>query len=512
MNTPRVRFAPSPTGHLHIGGARTALFNWLYARKTGGTFVLRIEDTDAERSTKESYEAIIDAMTWLGLDWDEGPEKGGPFGPYMQSARSLMYHNETEKLLESGHAYRCFCTPEEIEELRREAIEAGEHPDYDGRCRRLPDEEIADRIERGMPHVVRFRIEPGQTKFRDVIRGEFTFDNDEIEDFVIRKSDGHATYNFAVVVDDARMEISHVIRGDDHLSNTPKQVNVYRALGYRLPRFVHLPMILGSDRARLSKRHGATSVQEYRSMGYSPDGLLNYLALLGWSLDGATEFFTRQSLIDKFSLKRVTKNPAAFDEEKLKHINSEHFKKLDPLQKVALVYRKLVEEKILPADFDVPEYGANGAGATPALNGEVDSAHKDVIPRLGFIVNVMGNRLGGVAEVPEKMGYFFKDDYPRDPEAVAQHLASPDAPQRLERIAAALEELDDFGHADIESAVRGAADELGIKAGELIHPCRVALTGGSVSPDIFAVVQLLGRGKSVERLRSAAREASQAAG
>ncbi|MCH7548766.1 MAG: glutamate--tRNA ligase [Candidatus Krumholzibacteriota bacterium] len=506
MNTgsPRVRFAPSPTGHLHIGGARTALFNWLYARKTGGTFVLRIEDTDAERSTKESYEAILDAMTWLGLDWDEGPGKEGRFGPYLQSARTVVYHNETEKLLESGGAYRCFCTPDELDELRREAIESGRAPKYDGRCRRLPSDEVDDRVARGIAHVVRFRMEPGETKFRDVIRGEFTFNNDDLDDFVIRKSDGNPTYNFAVVVDDAKMEITHVIRGDDHLSNTPRQVAVYRALGYRLPRFAHLPMILGSDKSRLSKRHGAASVQEFRDLGYSPDGLLNYLALLGWSLDGSTEFFTRSTLIDKFSLKRVTKNPAAFDENKLKHINAEHFKRLDPLKKVSFVYRKLVEEKILPADFEVEEYCANGSGAVATLNGEVDPAHKDVIPRLGFIVNVMGNRLGGVTEVPAMLRYFFKDDFERESGAYEKYLSGADSAQLLERLATVLEGLENFSHADIERAVRSLAEELGVKAGDLIHPCRVALTGGAVSPDIFAVVQLLGRAKSVERLRDAA--------
>ncbi|MGD8414913.1 MAG: glutamate--tRNA ligase, partial [Candidatus Latescibacterota bacterium] len=291
----RVRFAPSPTGHLHIGGARTALFNWLYARKTRGAMVLRIEDTDAERSTEASYSAILESMEWLGLDWDEGPGKEGPFGPYVQSARSVVYNAEVETLLESGNAYHCFCTPEELEELRREALEQKRVVRYDGRCRRLPEDEVRFRLQNNVPNVVRFRFPEGTTRFRDVIRGEFETDNRELDDFIIRKSDGRPTYNFAAVVDDARMQISHVIRGDDHLSNTPKQVQLYRALGYRLPKFAHLPMILGGDRSRLSKRHGATSVLEYRKLGYTPDGLVNYLALLGWSLDGKTEFFTRRS-------------------------------------------------------------------------------------------------------------------------------------------------------------------------------------------------------------------------
>ena len=500
MNTPaiRVRFAPSPTGHLHIGGARTALFNWLYARKTGGAFVLRIEDTDAERSTRESYEAIIDGMRWLGLDWDEGPEKDGSYGPYVQSARRVTYHNAAETLLTEGRAYRCFCTPQELEELREEATK------YDGRCGQLPEEEVRDRLDRGMPHTIRFRMEPGTTKFFDVIRGEFNFENEELDDFVIVKSDGHPTYNFAVVVDDATMDISHVIRGDDHLSNTPRQVCVYRALGYKLPRFVHLPMILGEDKARLSKRHGATSVQEYRDAGYLPDAMINYLALLGWALDGSTEIFTRDALVEKFSLKRVSKNPAAFDQKKLDHINAEHFKMLDPLEKVSLVYRRLVVDGTLPADFAPAEYHpeSNGNGGV-SLNGEVDPAHQDTIPRIGFIVNVLGNRLTGVDDAG-KLRYFFKDDYRREPEAVEKHLSGAEASGRLARLADVIDAVEPFTHDGIEGAVRGLAEELGVKAGDLIHPCRVALTGQAVSPDIFAVVQLLGKEKSVERLRAAA--------
>jgi glutamyl-tRNA synthetase len=507
----RVRFAPSPTGHLHIGGARTALFNWLYARKTGGAMVLRIEDTDAERSTRESYEAILDALEWLGLDWDEGPVKGGEYGPYLQSARSVVYRSEADRLVEAGSAYRCFCTPEELEEMRADAAEAGGDSRYDGRCRRLPGDEVASRVAKGVPHVIRFRVDEGRTRFRDLVRGEFDFDNVEIDDFVVVKSDGRPTYNFAVVVDDARMEISHVIRGDDHLSNTPKQVLVYKALGYRLPKFVHLPMILGSDRSRLSKRHGATSVQEYRRAGYLPDGLVNYLALLGWALDDKTEIFTRQSLIEKFSLKRVSKNPAAFDEEKLRHINAEHFKRLDPMERVTLVYDKLVEEGVLPADFHADEWHTpNGFNGTAMPAGVDEPVYKDELARIGFILNVMGNRLAGVGDAPSLLRYFFKDDYARDPDAHDKHLGEAAVAERLEVLAAAIEDVETFGHDDVERAVRALADDLGLKAGDLIHPCRVALTGGAVSPDIFAVIQLIGQAKCVERLRAAARAVAEA--
>ncbi|UCH83675.1 MAG: glutamate--tRNA ligase, partial [Candidatus Latescibacterota bacterium] len=367
---PRVRFAPSPTGYLHIGGARTALYNWLYARKTGGVFVLRIEDTDAERSTEESYRSIIEALSWLGLDWDEGPERGGPFGPYVQSARQVLYHTEVRRLIERGQAYHCFCTPDELAEIRNEAMQQRESPRYDGRCRNLPTDEVERRLARSVPHVVRLRMPEGETRFFDMIRGAITFDNAELDDFVLIKSDGKPTYNFAAVVDDAKMQISHVIRGDDHLSNTPKQVVIYRSLDYSVPKFAHLPMILGSDRTRLSKRHGAASVQEFQRMGYLSESLVNYLALLGWAYDDKTEFFTKENLVKKFSLKKVSKNPAAFDSDKLDYIDGEHFKRLDPMKRVALVYDKLLDEGVLPGDFQPAEWapaetaGVGGHGAS----------------------------------------------------------------------------------------------------------------------------------------------------
>lgn len=494
----RVRFAPSPTGHLHIGSARTALFNWLYARKTGGVMVLRIEDTDAERSSQESYDAIIESLKWLGLDWDEGPVKGGPYGPYVQSARSVMYRNETEKLLASNAAYHCFCTPEELEELRRET-----NMKYDGRCRKLPADEVVTRLSQNIPHVVRFKLPEGVTRFHDVIRGAVEFNNEELDDFVIRKSDGHPTYNFAVVVDDAKMEITHVIRGDDHLSNTPKQVLLYKALGYRLPKFAHLPMIMGGDGARLSKRHGATSVQEYKRLGYTCDGLINYLALLGWSLDGKTEFFTRSALTEKFSLKRVSKNPAAFNTEKLDHINSEHFKRLKPLQKVSLVYQRLIGDKILPPDFRVEEWTDARGNGGDGPDGDSDELFRVEAPRLGVIINTMGNRLRSVSEAGARLAYFYKDDYPRNAEAYKKHLSGRNVQEMLNGLAAVIEKVEPFNRSEIEKAVRGTADELGVTAGVLIHPCRVALTGDDVSPDIFAVIHLLGKRKCIERLRKA---------
>lgn len=504
----RVRFAPSPTGHLHIGGARTALFNWLYARKVGGTFILRIEDTDAQRSTEESYAAIIDAMQWLGLDWDEGPIKGGPFGPYVQSSRQVLYHTEAQTLLEQKKAYRCFCTPEELEEMRTEATEAGQAPRYDARCRLLPDEEIEHRLRHSMPHVIRFRMPPGETKLYDVIRGTIAFDNDDLDDFVLIKSDGKPTYNFAAAVDDAKMQISHVIRGDDHISNTPRQIVLYKALDYRLPRFAHLPMILGSDRSRLSKRHGAASVQEFRRMGYLSDAFVNYLALLGWSLDGETEFFTRDNLIEKFSLKRVSKNPAAFDPNKLNHIDGEHFTRLPLMEKVALVFDRLQEESVFPSDFNVGEWSVmeleNGERASVLESKEKNPSHyRDELPRLAIILKIMGNRLKNLKDASDMLAYFYKDDYATDEEAYEKHLNSPETAEHLAELRDRLGGLPAFDRAEIERVTRELADEVGVKAGDLIHPCRVALTGRGVSPDIFSVIHLLGQAKSTERLGAA---------
>jgi glutamyl-tRNA synthetase len=504
----RVRFAPSPTGHLHIGGARTALFNWLYARKTGGVFVLRIEDTDAVRSTEESYRAILDALEWLGLDWDEGPNKGGAYGPYVQSARQVLYHTDAQRLIDKRQAYRCFCTPEELEEMRSDAMEQGQSSRYDGRCRNLPDDEVEQRLARKVRHVIRFEMPAGETKVYDLIRGPITFNNDQLDDFVLMKSDEKPTYNFAAAVDDAKMRISHIIRGDDHLSNTPKQILLYKALGYPIPKFAHLPMILGADKTRLSKRHGALSVQEFRRLGYLSDGLINYLALLGWALDDKTEFFTRANLIQKFSLKRVGKNPAAFDPDKLNHIDGEHFKQLSLMEKVVHVFDKLQEEKVFPSDFDVSEWSIteldNGERASVIERKESDSSHyREELPRLAIIIKLMGNRLKNLKDAPRVLTYFFKDDYPVDSGAYEEYLSSPQTAGHLQDLARDLEQLPTFERGAIETAARELADRHGIKAAEIIHPSRVALTGTSVSPDIFSVIHLLGRAKSVERLKNA---------
>ncbi len=506
----RVRFAPSPTGHLHVGGARTALFNYLYARMAGGAFILRIEDTDVERSTEESYQAILEGMRWLGLNWDEGPDTGGNYGPYLQSARDVLYHSEAKKLIDRDKAYYCFCTPEELEAMKFEARQKGLPPRYPGKCRNLSPGEVEDRLNRNIPHVIRFRMpEEGEVRFRDKIRENLTFSNSDLDDFVLVKSDRRPTYNFAVVVDDAHMKISHVIRGDDHISNTPRQIHLYRELGYKVPKFAHLPMILGSDGSRLSKRHGATSIQYYRKKHYLPDAMVNYLALLGWSYDGKTELFSRKALIKKFSLNRVSRNPAIFDMDKMEWVNAEHFKRIDLKQKAMYVYEILEEKGYLPPEFkvDLSPVDLKVIPGTEPVGENSWEEHEGMdyqeFQRLLLIVKALGNRLKLLKDVPRMLGYFYTDDYEEDESAVRRHLLRPEVGGRLNALADELEKLQYFDYASAEEALRGLADRMDIQAGELIHPCRVALTGKSVSPDIFWVVVLLGKSKSVERLRRA---------
>ncbi|MEQ1833990.1 MAG: glutamate--tRNA ligase, partial [Candidatus Eisenbacteria bacterium] len=334
----RVRFAPSPTGYLHVGGARTALYNYLFARAMGGTFVLRIEDTDAERSTDASVDAILGGMRWLGLTWDEGPGAGGESGPYFQTQRRALYDASARQLEEMGRAYPCFCTSEQLEARRTEQLARGEDPRYDQRCRVLTPDERAARLAAGERAALRFRLpEPQEVAWDDIVRGRVSFQSEVLDDFVLVRGDGLPTYNFACVVDDLHMRISHVIRGDDHISNTPRQLLLYRALGAEPPLFAHASMILGPDGKRLSKRHGATSVEAFGELGIIPEGLLNFLALLGWALDGKSEMFTLAELEQVFRLERVNPNPAVFDTQKLEWMNGQHLKRLDEADRVARI-------------------------------------------------------------------------------------------------------------------------------------------------------------------------------
>ncbi len=482
----RVRFAPSPTGFLHVGGARTALFNWLFARNQGGKFILRIEDTDLERSTEESYQAIIDAMKWLGLDWDEGPIVGGDYGPYAQSERRDLYREWAQRLLQEGKAYYCFCSSEMLTGMREEQKKQGKDPKYDGRCKLLLPDEVGHRIAEGQPHVIRFKMpQEGETVVHDIVRGDVTFNNTQLDDFVIIKSDGYPTYNFAVTVDDALMKISHVIRGEDHLSNTPKQIRLYHELGIEPPRYAHVPLILGEDKTRLSKRHGATSVGQFKTDCYLPEAMVNYLALLGWAYDDKTELFSRDDLVQKFSLERVSSTGAVFDYAKLQWMNAEYMKHRSLDDKVTLV---------------LPHLEAAGLITSP-----LDDEMMQFIRQL---VEVVGERVKVANQIPEHVGFFFTEDVDYDPEAaekfLKQHYVGPAFKILEERLSA----LEEFEQATIEPVMRGLVSEMGMKARDLFQPVRVALTGTRQSPGLFEVMVLLGKDKVLARLRRARKEFS----
>lgn len=474
----RVRFAPSPTGYLHVGGARTALFNWLFARNTGGKFILRIEDTDMERSTEESYKAIVEDLKWLGLEWNEGPLVGGEYSPYFQSERRHFYRQWCEKLLEEGKAYHCFCTPEDLERMREELRRQERDIKYDRRCRDLDEQEIRRRIERGEPSAIRFKNPlAGETVVEDFIKGRITFENTTIDDFVIMKSDGYPTYNFACVVDDMMMKISHVIRGDDHLSNTPKQILIYHALGATPPIFAHVPMIMGPDRSRLSKRHGATSIGQFRKDGYLPETMVNYLALLGWSYDDSTTIFSKDELVEKFSLSKVSSTPAVFDYAKLQWLNSEYMKMKSSEEKVDLVLSHL-----------------RRAG----LVSEVDENMRDYIRR---VVELLGERLRVAKQVTELASYFFVEKLEYDQGIVSQMVSQHHVVPILKFLEDRLSKIEDFSSITIESVMRGLVAEMGIKVSEVYQPARFAVTGLKHSPDLARVMEIVGKERVLVRLR-----------
>jgi glutamyl-tRNA synthetase len=456
---PRVRFAPSPTGFLHVGGARTALFNWLFARQLGGELVLRIEDTDRDRSSEEMTTAILDGLTWLGLDWDRGP--------YHQADGFDRHRGDADILLRKGAAYRCFCPPAELQ-AKREA--EGEEYRYDRACAALDPAEVRRRMDAGEPHTIRFRVPAGTTEWDDMVHGLTRFSNDDIEDFVILRTDGTPVYNLAVVSDDVAMEITHVIRGDDHLSNTPKQLLLYRALGAPEPRFAHLPMILGPDGKRLSKRHGATAVGEYREQGILPNALLNFLALLGWNPGDEQEIMLPHELIARFSIERVNKKSAVFDPIKLEWMNGQHISRTPAPELLPLVVPALVE---------------TGLTTVQDIEDRLDWFHA-----LVDLVKPRARTLGGIVE--QSYAYLAPDvDY--EPAGVEKHWKDPEAvAQRLEAVLASLSALDDWTPDQIEAALRRTADELGVGFGKLVHPLRLALTGATVSPGIDQVVAQMG--------------------
>lgn len=475
----RVRFAPSPTGFLHVGGARTALFNHLFARSQHGVFVLRIEDTDTERSTEASTKAIFDALRWLGLAWDEGPGVGGDHGPYVQSERADFYRDALRRLEAAGAAYPAYETPEELEAMREAQVQRGESPRYDGRGRDLSAADRAALEAAGRVPAWRFRLPAaGETAWEDIVRGRIAFQNEVLDDFVLVRSDGLPTYNFACVVDDIAMRISHVVRGDDHISNTPRQLLLYAALGAEPPRFAHASMILGPDGKRLSKRHGATSVEAFGELGIIPEAMINFLALLGWALDGKTELFTLAELEQVFTLERVGANPAVFDTAKLEWMNGQHLKRLDEADRVRRV-----------ATFLASRGHALESNGPDWMRG---------------FVHTLGDRLRTLADAESVGAFALGTPLTIEPEAWSALLQRPQASSVLESLAAALEADEAFTLASIESATRDLAARLGVKFGDIVAPARIALTGRTSSPGFFEVVHLTGRERSVTRLRSAA--------
>lgn len=478
----RVRFAPSPTGALHIGGARTAIYNWAFARATGGTFVLRIDDTDPERSTAENTAQILRSLRWLGLDWDEGPEIGGPFGPYSQTERGDRYAAALERMKANGSAYPCFCSAADLE-AKRTAARAGDGAaGYDRTCRRLDPATVTARLAAGEPHVWRVAVpeDRGDIVVDDAVRGETVFPASAMDDFVLLRTDGTPTYNFATVVDDADMEITHVIRGDDHLSNTPRQILVFEALGHFVPRFAHLSMIWGADGKKLSKRHGATSVEAFRDAGFLPEALLNYLALLGWSLDGETTIVSRDVLASAFSLDRISKNPAIFDVEKLEWMNGMYIREMAPAEFAERMLPWLLEADLTTADdFDRrPEW------------------YMALVP-------LIAERLKRMTEIAPSLRFLFAGDVERDPAAVEKALSSDEARSGLISARDALRGLESWDAETIQAALRDLAEVLGIKPKVLFQAVRVATTGSTVSPPLFESLALLGRDDTLARMAAA---------
>ncbi len=474
MISPRLRFAPSPTGYLHVGGARTALFNWLVARKLGGTFLLRVEDTDRARSTDESTQAIFDGLNWLGLDWDEDV--------VFQGANLPRHRADAERLLAAGKAYRCFCTPDELSERRAKAEAAGGAFAYDRRCDQLAHDDVARRVAAGAPFVLRFRVPDGETAWTDLVHGRIAFPHTDIDDFVILRSDGTPIYNHAVVSDDIAMGITLVMRGDDHISNTPKQILLYEALGATIPQFGHLPMIHGTDGKKLSKRHGATAVGDYQHLGILPEAMVNFLALLGWSPGGDfDEVMTREQLIAAFSTDGLLKKAAVFDPQKLEWMNGQHLAKM-PIERVAaLVAPKLVAAGLATAD---------------ELAAKPEWLHS--------LLELLRVRSRLVDDIVRQAAPFFGDTVGYEPEAVAKQWKDPAA---LRALFASVRELvaahAEWSSGSLEAAHRALAESKGLGAGKLFQPLRVALTGSGVSPGLFDVMVLLGRERTRTRLLAA---------
>jgi nondiscriminating glutamyl-tRNA synthetase len=484
----RTRFAPSPTGFMHVGNVHTALFSWLTARHFGGQFLLRIEDTDEVRSTPEALNVIYGGLRWLGLNWDEGPDIGGPHAPYVQSERLDIYHSYLDKLLEEGRAYKCYCTPEELEQERQIMRARGQAPRYSGRCAKLTDAQRRAYEEEGRPACIRFRVkETGATVIPDLIQGDVTYENALIADSVIFKTSGYPTFHFAVVVDDYLMQVSHIIRGVEHLPNTQIHMQLQEALGFTTPHYAHLPIILGEDRTKLSKRHGSVAVTDYEAQGYLPEAMFNFLTLLGWAPGDENEVLSREDIISRFSLEACNKAPAVFDLKKAEWLNGEYIKQGD---------LDTLTAKILPR--------LQAAG----LFEQEPSAER--VEWLGKVIDLMRERAKLLSVFEGWARYFFTDDYDYDARAREQWLSKPETAPVLAKLADRLEALDAWTCEAIEAAVRCLATDLGLKAAGVIHPCRAAVTGTTIGPSLFHLLELLPKETVLRRLR--ATEARVAAG
>ncbi len=473
----RVRFAPSPTGYLHIGGARTALFNWLFAKRHNGTFILRIDDTDEQRSTESSMKQIYESLNWLGFNWDEGEKVGGPYGPYIQSERRSIYQEYIGKLIESGHAYYCYCSSDELAQMRQLAKDEGRPAHYNRKCLHLTKKSQKLMVEQGRKPVIRFKVPDQTVSFDDLILGRISTESDTLQDEVIVKSNGSPLYNLTSIIDDHEMKISHVIRGADHLSNTPKQVLLAQALELDMPQFAHLPMVLGSSKGeKLSKRHGATSIEQYRNEGYLPQAMINFLVRLGWSLDDTTEIFSVSELTQNFDIGRVGKSGSVFDIKKLRWLNGHYINQLNLPERTSAV---------IP--FLQPLYSTDSTGLE--------------VNRLEAIVSVIDDRLITLADIKEHAYHFFKDDFAYDPKGIKKWLSKDGSISLLQMLHDAMEKINTFDEKSVETAIWSIVDSLGIKKVEGLQPIRIAISGMTSGPSLFEMVILVGQVETLKRIK-----------
>ena len=481
MTKVRTRFAPSPTGYPHVGNIRTALFAWLFARHNGGSLIVRIEDTDVARRVEGAVESILSSLRWLGLDWDEGPEVGGKYGPYFQSQRLDKYHEVAQRLISQGDAYYCYCSPQQLKEMRAEQVRHKQPPGYDRHCRELSQEERSRKEAEGITPVVRFKTPlDGQTKFNDLIWGDVVFENNTLDDFVMLKSDGYPTYHLANIVDDHLMEISHVIRAEEWLSSVPRHILMYQALGFEPPNFAHLPMLLGADRSKLSKRHGAVSISEYYQQGYLPEAMVNFLALLGWSLDGKTEILSRQELIDNFSLGRVSRTAAIFNRDKLSWMNG-------------IYIRSLTADEFFEAAE--PYLMMDKAAGQAVISGE--EYVRNILP-------LLQERAKTLAEVAELAQFFFVAELDYAPDLlIGKNMNQESTTEALKTAQQRLEQLKVFDAESLEALLRPLAVELGLKTGQLFGALRTAVTGRTAAPPLFQTMAVLGKERCLKRIEAA---------